>query len=109
MISDFGLFVAAVYFSSLIFILIPSIGVIIGAIAGRLTPGAGIALGALIGLATSVVGLVLAFLISWALLGFGYEDLPKYLSLLLAFGLTLGGAFAPIAVVPLVRAWRSTW
>jgi hypothetical protein len=109
MISDFGSFVAAVYFSGLIYILIPASGAIVGAVAGRLTPSVSVALGPIVGLASGAAGLVLSILAFWILRGFGSGDLDLsgYLSLLLAFGLPLGGVFAPIAVLPLARRWRS--
>ena len=113
MISDFGLFVAAVYFSSLMFVLIPALGLSVGAIAGKLTPDVSIALGSIVGLVSGVFGILLAtltaYLAFWVFLELGYGPPPRYLTLLIVVGLPLGGVITPVAVLQLFRRWRIRW
>lgn len=102
MVSEVLEFASGLYFSSLLFIFIPALGFITGAVTGRYTPGVGVALGSLVGLASGILGLALATLVGW--LAGGIED--RWRGTLVAFVLPLGGAFAPIAVLQLVRLWR---
>ena len=60
MVSNFGELVLAFYFSSLLLVFIPALGLAVGAITGKLTPGVGAPLGSLVGLACGVLGLVLS-------------------------------------------------
>ena len=106
MLSDFGELVLAFYFSSLILIFIPAMGLAVGALAGRLTPGVSAALGSLIGLLSGVCGLVLSFLALWVWLELGGGPPPRHLALLIVFGLHIGGVIAPVAVLQLVRRWQ---
>ena len=106
MLSDFGEIVLAFYFSSFIFVILPALGLAVGALTGRLTPGVSTALGSIIGLASGVLGLGLTFLASWVLLEPGGGSQPRYLLLLIAFGLPIGGVLAPVAVLQLVRRRR---
>ncbi len=103
MLSDLGLMVAAVYFSSFMFIIIPALGAVVGAVTANLTR-LNIALGAIIGIASGFSGIGLAMLTYWAVGGDG----EKWLVLLTAFGLPLGGAFAPIAILQLFRPRRGS-
>ena len=107
MVSDFGELVLALYFSSLMLVFIPTLGLAVGALTGKLTPGVGAPLGSLIGLACGVFGLVLTFVAFWVLAELTDGSPPRPLSLLMAFGLPIGGVFAPVVVLRPVRRWRS--
>lgn len=106
MLSDFGEIVLAFYFSSFIFVILPALGLAFGALTGRLTPGVSTALGSIIGLASGVLGLGLSFFASWVLLEPRGGSQARYLLLLTAFGLPIGGVLAPVAVLQLVRRRR---
>ena len=103
MLEDLGLMVAAVYFSSLLFVLIPGLGLVAGAVTGKLTPNASIALGSLIGLACGAVGLALSLLAYWALSALFTPPWPDYSFWLLGVILPLGGALSSVGVLQLFR------
>lgn len=107
MVSNFGELFLALYFSSLMLVFIPALGLAVGAITGKLTPGVGAPLGSLVGLACGVSGLVLTFLAFWVLAELTDGSPPRTLSLLIAFGLPISGALAPVALLRPVRRWRS--
>ena len=105
-LSDLGLFVAAIYFSSFMFVIIPVLGAAVGAVTARLNR-VGIALGVLIGLVSALSGIGVAIITGYAYGGNG----ERWFFLLVGFGLPLGGAFAPIAILRLFR-WegkRGPW
>lgn len=98
MLSDLGELVAAIYFSSLLFFIVPVLGAAAGAVTARLNR-VNIGLGLLIGLVSGLSGIGLAMFVYWAYGGNG----PGWLSFLTAYVLPSGGAFTPIAILPLFR------
>ena len=102
MVPDFLEFALGLYFFGFMFILIPALGLVTGAVTGRPTPGVGIAVVTLVGLASGVVGLVLAIFVgliaNWIM--------DHWLVYLVALVLPLGGAVAPVPILQLVPLWR---
>ena len=67
---------AVVYFSSLIFVVVPLLGLASGAVAGRLTRGVSTGLGAVVGFMTGASALVALLLLGWATAGPFHLDIP---------------------------------
>ena len=109
MASDLGELALAFYFSSFILVFIPALGLAVGALAGKLTPGVSVTLGSLVGLASGVAGLVLTFGFFWVLPELGDRSPARELSLIIALGLPLSGALAPVVIAQLVRLRRDCW
>ena len=97
-LSELGELAAAIYFSSLLFFILPVMGAAVGAGTAKLIR-MNVGLGLLIGLVSGLSGIGLAIFTGWAYGGNG----PGWLSFLTTYALPLGGAFAPIAILPLFR------
>ena len=102
MLSDLGQILLAIYFSSFLFIIIPVLGAITGAITA-LMMRTNFGLGLLVGLTSGIAGLGLAML-SGLIVG---RDAPEWTFYPIAFGLPIGGAFAPIAILQVLRLRHS--
>ncbi len=97
---------AAVYFSSLIFVVMPLLGLASGAVAGRLTKGVSTGLGAGVGFLTGASVLVALFLLSWAATHLVNLDIPSDLALAIAFSPLALAIVVPVAVLRVIRIRR---
>ena len=97
---------AVVYFSSLIFVVVPLLGLASGAVAGRLTTGVSTGLGAVVGFITGSSALVALFLLSWAATGLVNLDIPSDLALAIAFSPLALAIVVPVAVLQVIRIRR---
>ena len=97
---------AAVYLSSLIFVIVPLLGLASGAVAGRLTKGASTGLGAVVGLMTGALVLVALFLLGWATTHLVNLDIPSDLALAIAFSPLALAIVVPVAVLQVIRFRR---
>ena len=97
---------AAVYFSSLIFVVVPLLGLASGAVAGRLPKGVSTGLGAVVGLMTGASALVALFLLGWATTVLVNLDIPSDLELAIVFSPLALAIVVPVAVLQIIRIRR---
>ena len=97
---------AAVYFSSLIFVIVPLLGLASGAVTGRLTKGVSTGLGAVVGFTTGASALVALFLLGWATAYLVNLDIPSDLALAVAFSPLALALVVPVAVLQVIRFRR---
>ena len=101
-LSDLGELAATIYFSSLSFIIIPVMGAAVGAVTAKVIR-VNVGLGLLLGLASGLSGIGLAIITGYAY-GYAYGgNGERWFFLLVVLALPPGGAFAPIAILPLLR------
>ena len=98
---------AAVYFSSLIFVIVPLLGLASGAVAGRLTKGVSTGLGAVVGFTTGASVLVALFILGWATAYLFNLDIPSDLAPAVAFSPLALALVVPVAVLHVIRIRRS--
>ena len=105
---DIGLMIAAIYLSSFVFVIIPLLGLISGAVAGWIMRGVSIALGALIGLGAGLLLLLTFVLHGWAASGLLFKaDLPRSLWLIVAFSPPVLALVVPPIALWVIRIRRS--
>ena len=96
---------AAMYFSSLYFVIIPLLGLASGAIAGRLTPSVSTGLGAVVGLASGALTVTAFLLLGWAYTLVNLAISPDA-ALEIAFSALPLALVVPAAVVQVIRFRR---
>ena len=97
---------SVVYFSSLIFVVLPLLGLASGAVAGSVTRGVSTGLGAVVGLMTGASALVALFLLGWATAGPFHLDISSDLALAIAFSPLALAIVVPVAVLRVIRIRR---
>ena len=97
---------AAIYFSSLIFVIIPLLGLASGAFAGRLTKGVSTGFGAVVGFITGASALVALFLLGWSTAVLFNLDIPSDWALAIAFSPLALALAVPVALLQVIRIRR---
>ncbi len=107
--ADFGLMIAAIYFSSLMYVIVHVLGMISGALAGWLLPGVSIKQGAVVGLICALLVLVVILLMQLATPS-SSQGYPSFVLWAIALSpAMLATALPPIALWAIrTRLWGPT-
>ena len=94
------------YKTGALFVLVPALALVAGAVAGWLTPRTGALMGGVVGLVTGSGSLLIGFYVFIPLARLGGNYAPEFVFVLITVGSPLGGILAPIAILQTVRLWR---
>ena len=107
MVQTFLDYFLAIYLSSFMFIIVPMLGLVVGAITAGITPRVSVVFGALVGLASGSVGLALTFTSGFTVGEGALVEAGPWGWITTLFLFPLGGVLAPAIAIPFIGLRRT--